>query len=137
MRKRSEKGGGPIVVTNIPLDGEARDAGLRIQDIAADLLNDWLGWRVGVQLLRLVLVVDVVADAHELAAVVGAGEQNDGDAEDLGVGDALRVRRVGLEDELVDADGDGPDEEGVQLLVILVRGCGADVGELPLEIWCG
>lgn len=102
-----------------------------------------------------VLVVDVVAHAHELAVVVGAGEQDDGYAEDFGGGDAGGVGGVGFEDEFVYADGDGADEEGVEFLVVLgavgvglvaaaalvggsvevgLRGCGADVCELPLQV---
>lgn len=119
---------------NIPLDGKAGDAGLVGQHVATDLLNDGLGRGVGGQLLGLVLVVDVVAHAHELATIVGAGQQDDGDTHNLGVGNALDVGGVGLEDELVDADGDGADEQSVELLVILVGGSRADVGQLPLEV---
>jgi hypothetical protein len=58
--------------SNVPLDGEARHARLLGQDVAADLVHDGLGRRVLGQGLVRVLVVDVVSDAHELAAVVGA-----------------------------------------------------------------
>lgn len=119
---------------NIPLDSEAGDARLLGQDVAANLLNDGLGGRVGSQLLSLVLVVHIVSDADELAAVVSACQEDDSDAEDLSVGDALGVGGVGLEDELVDADGDGADEQGVELLVVLIAGSGTDVGELPLKV---
>lgn len=138
-RRRRRTGGGGCQVhnaNNVPLYRKAGDTWLLSQDVAADLLDDGLRRRVGVQLLGLVLVVDIVADADELAAVVGAGQEDDSDTEDLGVGDALSIGSVGLEDELVDADGDGADEEGVELLVVLVRGGRADVGQLPLEI-CG
>ena len=120
---------------HIPLDGEACNPGLLGQDVTADLLDDGLGRRVVNEVLALVLVVDVVANAHELAAVVGARQQYHRDAQKLIDGDALCVRRLGLEDELVHADGDGADEEGVEFLIVVVRGGGADVGKLPLEIW--
>ena len=112
-----ELGRGALVA--VPLDGEASDTRLLGQDVAADLLDDGLGGRLVDQGLVGVFVVNVVAHAHELAAVVGAGEQDDGDAEDLSCGDVGGVGRVGLEDELVDADGDGADEEGVEFLIVL------------------
>lgn len=106
----------------VPFDSEAGDSGLLGEDVAADLLDDGLGGRLVDQLLVGVLVADVVADADELPAVVGASEQDDGDAKDLGCGDVGGVGRVGLEDELVDADGDGTDEEGVEFLIVLRAG---------------
>lgn len=112
----------------IPLDGKASDAGLLGENVAADLLDNGLCRGVGAELLDLVLVVDIVADANEFATIVGAGQEDDGNAHDLSIGDALGVGGIGLEDELVDADGDGADQQGVELLVILVRGGGADVG---------
>ena len=120
---------------NIPLDRKARHARLLGEDIAANLLNDGLRRRGAGQLLAVVLIVDIVSDAHKLAAVVGAGQEDHGDAEKLVEGNALEVRRVGLEHELVDADGDRTDEKRVELLVVVVRLRGPDVGELPLEVW--
>ena len=35
---------------------------------------------------------------------------------------ATGLGSIGLEDELVDTDGDGADEEGVKLLVVLITG---------------
>lgn len=94
-----------------------------------------LGRRVGVELVRVVFVVDIVANAHKLAAVVRARQQNDRHAQNLGIGDALDIWRVGLENKLVDADGDGADKQRVELLVVLVAGGRADVRQLPLEVW--
>ena len=105
---------------NIPLYGESRYSRLVRKNVAADLVNNGLGRGIGGELVGLVFIVDVVAHADELAAVVGAGQQDDGDAEDVGVGDAAGLGRVGLEDELVHTDGDRADEERVQLLVILI-----------------
>lgn len=96
-----------------PLDRETRHPGLLGQDIALHALDDGLRGRVVVQLGGVVFVVDVVPDADELAPVVGAGEEDDGDADDVRVGDALRVGGVGLEWELAHSDGDGAHEEGV------------------------
>ncbi len=118
-----------------PLDSEARNARLVGEHVAADLLDHGLSGRVVDQLVALVLVVDVVADAHKFAAIVGARQQDHRHAEQLVDGDALRVGRVRLKDELVDADGDGADEQRVELLVVVVRLGRADVGELPLEVW--
>jgi hypothetical protein len=103
----------------IPLDREASHTGLLSEDIAANTLNDGLGWGLCCQLLGVVLIVDIVANTDELAAVVAAGQEDDGNTQDFGGGDALQVGRIGLEDELVHADGDGADQEGVEFLVIL------------------
>jgi len=99
---------------NLPLDSEAGNSWLLGEDVAADLLEDWLGWGIGVELLRVILVVDIVADSNELATVIGAGE------EDLSIRDSGGVWCTGLEDELVDANWDGANEEGIELLVMLI-----------------
>lgn len=109
-----------VLDASIPFDSKARDSWLVGQDIPSHLLDYRLGWRLGIQLLAVVLVVDVVTHTHELAAIVAARQQYDGHAQDLGVRDALGVWWVGFEDELVDADRDGAHEEGVKLLVVLV-----------------
>jgi len=105
---------------NLPLDSEAGNSWLLGEDVAADLLEDWLGWGIGVELLRVILVVDIVADSNELATVIGAGEEDDGDTEDLSIRDSGGVWCTGLEDELVDANWDGANEEGIELLVMLI-----------------
>lgn len=113
---------------HIPLDGKSRDSWLLSQNVAADLLNDGLWGRIINELLALVLVVDVVANAHKFATVVGARQQYHRDAQKLVDRDALCVRRLGLEDELIDTNRDGANEEGVEFLVVIIRGGGADVG---------
>lgn len=95
---------------NLPLDGESGDAGLISQDIAANLLDDGLGWGISTQLLGLILVVDIVANAHEFATIIRAGQQDDCDAHDLGVRDALGIWSIGLEDEFVNSNGNGADQ---------------------------
>lgn len=105
---------------DVPLDGESGDTGLLREDVALHALDDGLGRGLRVELLRVVLIVDVVSHSHKLAAVVGTGQKDDSNTEDVGIGDARRAGSLGLEDKLIDADGDGPDEEGVELLVILV-----------------
>jgi hypothetical protein len=85
-----------------------------------DLLDDRLCGRLERQCLVDVLVVDVVANANELAIFVAAAEQNDCDADDLAVGDAGQIRRVGAEEKLVHAHGKRADKDGVEFLVIFV-----------------
>lgn len=136
----------------LPLDVEPGDTGLFGQHAALDSVGEDLCRGLGIQLLRVVFVVDVVANTDKFSAVVGACEENDGDAEDVGVGDLGAVWGIGLEEELVDADGDRPDKERFELLIILVadevvldwklsscssldsRGGRADVGQLPLQV---
>jgi hypothetical protein len=65
---------------DVPFDSKSRNSRLFRQNVAADLLEDWLGRWVGVQLLRIILIVDIVTDADELSAVIGTGEEDDGDA---------------------------------------------------------
>jgi hypothetical protein len=103
----------------VPLDGKAGDTGLLGEDAAADLLDNGLGRGFGDECLVGVLIVNVVADANELATVVAAGQEDDSDAEDVAVRDAVEVWGVGFEDELVDANRDRANEKGVKLLVIL------------------
>lgn len=117
---RRELGGGAGLA--VPLDSEAGDTGLLGEDAAADLLDNGLGRGLGDEGLVGVLVVNVVADAYELATVVAAGQEDDSDADDIAVGDAVEVWGVGLKDELVDADRDRTDKKGVKLLVVFGAG---------------
>jgi len=95
----------------IPLDGKSGHARLLSENVATNLLNHRLGGGVVHQLLAIVFIVHIVTNADELAAIVGAGEKHDCHAKKLVNGDALGVRRVGLEDELIDANRDRTDEE--------------------------
>jgi hypothetical protein len=104
----------------VPLDGEASHTGLLGQNVALDALNDGLCRGLGSQLLRVVFVVDIVSYSYEFTAIVGACQEDDCDAEYFGIGNARDVGSIGLEDELVYADGDRPDEQRVKLLVVLV-----------------
>lgn len=104
--------------------------------MSSNLLEDWLHWWIGGHLRVVILVVDIVANTDELAVVVRAGEEDDGNADDVGRWDASGIWGGGLEDELVDADWDWTDEKGVELLVVLSGLGGADVDELPLKV-CG
>lgn len=136
----------------IPFDREAGYSRLLSQYVSANLLDDWLCRRLELQCLIRVLIVDIVSNTHELAIVVTAAEENDGNADDLIVGNARQVWRVGAEFELIHSNGNGADEKGVKLLIMLiaaqvsckllkearagyVRCRGADVGEFPLEIY--
>jgi hypothetical protein len=95
---------------NIPFDGESSHTGLFGEHIAAHALNNRLGRGVCGELLRVVLVVNIVTHSHKLSAVVAAGEQDHRHTENLGLGNALQVRGIGLEYKLVHADGDGADQ---------------------------
>lgn len=103
---------------NVPFNSESRDPRLLGQDVPPDLFDDRLRRRALIQFRLGVFIVDVVAHAHKLALVVAACEENDGDADDFAVGDACEVGRVCFENELVDADGYGPNEQRVKLLII-------------------
>ena len=107
---------------NIPLDRKSSDSRLLREDVSSDLLEDRLGWRISIELFGIVLIVNIVSNSYELSAVVGAGKEDDGDAEDLSIWNALGVRWVGFEDELVDADWDRANEQGIKLLVMLIAG---------------
>jgi hypothetical protein len=106
----------------LPFDGKSSDSWLLSENISPDLLKDGFGWWVGIKLFRVVLVVDIVSNSYELSTIVGTGKEDDGDAENLCVWDALGVRWVGFEDELIDTDWDGADEEGIELLVMFIAG---------------
>lgn len=107
---------------NLPLDSETGNSGLLCEDISTDLLEDRLGWWVGIELLRIVLIVDIVSDTNELSAIVGAGKEDDGDTQDLGIWNTAGVWWVGLEDELVYTNGNRTDKEGVEFLIMLITG---------------
>lgn len=102
----------------LPFDSKSRNPWLFCQYISPDLLDDRLRGRIIVHLLIVVFIVDVVANADEFAVIVAAGEEDDGDAEDLGGGDTFEVGRVGFEDEFVDAHGYRPDKERVEFLIV-------------------
>jgi hypothetical protein len=105
---------------NIPLDGEACYTRLLCQNLPLHFLDDRLCWRLQRQCLVCVLVVHIVAHAHKLAVFVATAEQNHCDADDLAVGDARQIRGVCAEDKFVDANGEGSDENRIELLVVLV-----------------
>lgn len=115
----------------LPLDGEASHTRLLSEDIAADVLDLGLRRGVGGQFFRVVLVVHVVAHTDEFTTVIAAGEQNDGDAENLRIGDPLVIGRIGLENELVHSDRDGTDEQRVEFLILLGAG---EVSERKLRM---
>ena len=104
---------------DVPLNRKPSDSWLLSKDISSDSLNDGLSWGLGIQLVRIVFVVDVVADSDELPSVVAASQKDDSDAEDFGSWYPFEVWRVGFEDELVHAYRDGSHEERVKLLIML------------------
>ncbi len=67
-----------------PLDRKPCDSRLLCKYISPHPFNDGLRWGLGIQLLAVVFVVDVVSDTDKFARVVGTGEQDDSNAQDLG-----------------------------------------------------
>lgn len=92
-----------------PLDGEAGYARLLSKDVSLNSVDNGLCRGLGVELLRIVLIVDIVANTHKLTTIVGTCQENDSNAQNVCFGDAGRVGGVRFEDELVDTDRDGAD----------------------------
>ena len=68
----------------VPVDVELGHSRFFCQDAPREASDDWLLWRVLVQLGSVVLYVDVVSTSKELLAVlVGAGEENCGNTDDV------------------------------------------------------
>lgn len=88
-----------------PFDRESRYSRLLREDVSSNAVNDGLCRRIIVQLFRVVLIVNVVAHAYKLSAIVGASQKNDGDTQDLGRWQVVQIRGIGFENEFVDADG--------------------------------
>jgi glucan biosynthesis protein len=118
-----------IIQRVIPFDRETGHARLLCQDVALDSVNDGLRRRLGAQLFRVVFVVYVVTDAHELAAIVGTRQKNDSNTQNVGVRDARRVRGIRFENKLVDSNRNGSDKERIEFLVVLVTERGVS------ELW--
>lgn len=72
----------------LPLDGETGHTGLLSKHIALDSVDQGLSRRLCVELWRVIFVVHIVSDADKLAAVVGAGQENDRDSNNVGIGDS-------------------------------------------------
>mgnify|MGYP004190036849 CR=1 FL=1 len=111
-----------MLLPNIPLDSKSGDSRLLCENVTADLLKNWLGWGVGIELLRIIFIVDVVSDTNKLSAIVGAGKEDNGDTKNFGIWNATGIGWVGLEKELVYANWNGTNEEGVEFLVVLITG---------------
>ena len=103
----------------VPFDGKSSHTRLLRQYVSPHAVDVWLGWGLGIQLFRIVFVVDVVANSDELPAIVAACEENDCDAEYFGCRDASEIGGISFEYELVYTDGNGPNEERIELLVML------------------
>jgi len=110
---------GAILRTCSPFDSESSDSWLLSKHVPSDTLNDRLGGRLRIKLLRIIFVVDVVANSYELSPIITACQEDDSDPKYLGSGDSFEVRRVSFEDELVHADRNGSDKKRVKLLVML------------------
>ena len=83
----------------IPIDLELGDAGLLGEDVPVKAGDHGRSGRVLVELGAVVLDVHVVADAEELLAIlVGAGEEDGGDADDVSDGKVAVVGCISLFD---------------------------------------
>lgn len=97
----------------IPFDSEPRYSRLLREDIPANAFNVWLGGGFVAELLRVVLVVDVVSHPDEFPAVVAAAKQNHRHSEDFRGRYPFQVGGISFEDEFVHANWNRPNEEGV------------------------
>ena len=95
---------------DIPFDGESGHSRLLSKDVPVDSLDNWLRRGFRPKLLVVIFVVHIVSNANEFSTVVAAGKENHSDTKNIRVGDALEIGGVGFEDELVDANGDGPNQ---------------------------
>ena len=86
---------------SVPFDGKASHSGLISQYIPPHTSNVRLGGWVCVELLGVILVVDVVPNANEFTVVIATREEDHSDPKDFGRGNAVQIRRIGLEDEFV------------------------------------
>lgn len=137
----------------LPLDSEPGHSRLLSKNISADSFNYRLGGRVLRELFRVVFIVHVVSNTDKFSAVIAACEKDHSDTENFRSRDSLQVRSIGLEKELVDANGDGSDKKRVEFLVIFrttqvstanlhlyagsfdLRCSRADVSEFPFQVW--
>ena len=103
----------------VPFDSKSGHTRFLCQDVPPHTVDIWLGGGLSIELFRVVFIVDVVANSNELSAIVAACEEDDSNAENLGCRNASEIWGVGFEYEFVHADGDGPDEERIELLVML------------------
>ena len=103
---------------NIPLDGKSSDSWLFRQDIPHDSIRLDFGRGFGIEFLIVVFIVDVVSNADEFAAVVGASEKDNGNPKDFGGGEFSEIWGLRLEDEFVDANWNRPDEQRIKFLVV-------------------
>lgn len=103
----------------VPFNSKSSYTGLLCKHVPPHAVDVWFGGGFSVELFRVVFIVDVVANSDELSAIIAACEEDDCNTEDFGCRDAPEVWGIGFEYELVHADGDGPNEEGIELLVML------------------
>lgn len=93
-------------------------------------------WRVFSHFERLILVVDVVANADELLVEIGAGDEHDCYADDFRRGNSSWLRAGNVEHELVGARSDWTGRELVEFLIHRVAQRGANVNDFPIQIFC-
>jgi hypothetical protein len=120
---------------DVPLDRKSSNSRLFSQKVSHNSLHNRDLWRLVVEFWRVIFVVDIVSNTDKLAAIVGTSQEQDGHAEKLRGGNAVGLGGIGFENELVDADRDRTDKKGIKNNIVLGRSGGADIGELPLQIW--
>ena len=103
----------------VPFDSKSSDTRFLREHVSPYAVDVWLCGRFSIELFGVVFIVDVIANSDELSAIVATCEEYDSDAENLGCRDPSEVWGIGFEYELVHADGNGPNEQRIKLLVML------------------
>lgn len=121
-------------LSDLPFDCESSHSGFLGKNVSSDPFDDGLGWRLILQFLTIVLIVDVISDSYKLPSIIRACQENNCDTDDFGRWESFHIRRVCFEDKLVHPDRYGANEERVELLIVFCRGCRANIGEFPFEV---
>ena len=103
----------------IPLDGKSSNTGLLGKDVPHNSIGLNLFRRLVVEFLGIVFVAHVITNTNELTTVIRASKKDNGNSQDLRRGKFGKSRGFGFKNELVHADGDGTNKEGVKLLIVL------------------
>ena len=103
-----------------PFDRKSGNPWLFSKNVSSNSLQNRLWRGVGIELVRVVLVIDIVSNSHEFTAIVSTGEEDNGDAENFGIWDSRSVGRVGLEYEFIDSDRYWAYEERIELLIVFI-----------------
>lgn len=74
--------------SNVPFDSESRYTRLFSEHIPPHAIDVWLRRGFSIELLRVVLVVDVVSYTDKFSTIIAAREKDNSNTKDLGSGDA-------------------------------------------------